>query len=111
MRGTFDPEATYAALDVVAVNGSSFIARRDNPGECPGEGWQLIAATGKRGVAGQKGDAGDRGAKGDPGTSGATIVSWRIDRKHYRAIAKMSDGRELPLELRELFEQFQHDTE
>jgi hypothetical protein len=35
VRGTWDPGASYFTLDVVACNGASFIARRDNPGVCP----------------------------------------------------------------------------
>jgi hypothetical protein len=38
VRGTFIADAKYEQLDVVMLNGSSFIARADNPGECPGEG-------------------------------------------------------------------------
>ena|SRR5215831_15408776 len=38
IRGTFDAKAAYSACDVVACNGASFIARRDNPGVCPGAG-------------------------------------------------------------------------
>jgi hypothetical protein len=43
VRGTYRASDDYAALDVVALNGGSFIARRDDPGECPGEGWQSPA--------------------------------------------------------------------
>jgi hypothetical protein len=41
VRGTFDESARYEQLDVVMINGSSFVATRDNPGPCPGEGWQF----------------------------------------------------------------------
>ena len=41
VRGTYRAGEVYAALDVVALNGCSFIARRDDPGECPGDGWQF----------------------------------------------------------------------
>lgn len=62
-RGTYDPEADYAALDVVAHDGSSWVAKRSTPGSCPGEGWQLIASRGGRGKPGDavKGDRGDPG--------------------------------------------------
>lgn len=62
-RGTYDPEADYAALDVVAHDGSSWVAKRSAPGSCPGEGWQLIASRGGRGKPGDavKGDRGDPG--------------------------------------------------
>jgi hypothetical protein len=108
VRGTFNETAEYRRLDVVALNGGCFIARKDAPGSCPGPRWQLLASQGKRGVAGEKGE---RGAKGDPGLSGATIRDWKIDRARYVATPVMSDGREgPPLELRGLFEQFLADA-
>ena len=95
IRGTFDSQAKYSANDIVACNGASFVARRDNPGVCPGPGWQLIAAQGKRGVA---------GPQGERGASGRSIVSWKVDRQHFLVIPIMSDGKEGPvLELRALF--------
>src|SRR5262249_38036411 len=36
VRGTFDATADYRRLDVVALNGGCFIARKDAPGPCPG---------------------------------------------------------------------------
>jgi len=111
VRGTFDETAEYRRLDVVALNGGCFIARKDAPGPCPGSGWQLLASQGKRGVAGARGERGERGAKGDPGLSGATISGWKVDRARYVATPVMSDGREgPPLELRGLFEQFLKDA-
>jgi hypothetical protein len=45
------------------------------------------------------------------GEATPTIVSWQIDRAHYRAVPTMSDGRAgATLDLRELFEQFQVET-
>jgi hypothetical protein len=49
IRGTYDPNANYHQHDIVARNGGSFIAIKDDPGTCPGEGWQLLAGQGKRG--------------------------------------------------------------
>ena len=107
VRGTFDETADYHRLDVVALNGGSFIALKDTPGPCPGPGWQLLASQGKRGAAGEKGERGPPGPQGDPGLSGATIRDWKIDRARYVATPVMSDGSEgPPLELRGLFEQF-----
>jgi hypothetical protein len=104
VRGTFAEGETYAALDIVALGGSSFIARRDGPGACPGEGWQLIASAGKPGKPGPKGDD---GARGERGSTGPTIIGWRIDREAYTAQPVMSDNSKAPmLELRALFEQF-----
>jgi hypothetical protein len=108
-RGTFDPEAKYWPLDIVALNGGSFIALRDNPGPCPGANWQLLTRQGQRGIAGTKGDRGDRGERGE---SGAKLTRWKIDRKLYLATPVMADGTYGPtLELRPLFEQFQQETE
>jgi hypothetical protein len=104
VRGTFNESADYRRLDVVALNGGSFVALKDKPGPCPGSGWQLIASQGKRGVAGERGSP---GPKGDAGARGATIRDWKIDRARYLATPVMSDGSEgPPLELRGLFEQF-----
>jgi hypothetical protein len=111
VRGTFDESVSYRRLDVVALNGGSFIALKDAPGPCPGPGWQLIASQGKRGAAGEKGERGPPGPRGDAGASGATICDWKIDRTRYVATPVMSDGREgPPLELRGLFEQFLRDA-
>jgi hypothetical protein len=49
VRGLFSDKEIYKALDIVALDGGSFIAKKDNPGPCPGAGWQLIASQGKRG--------------------------------------------------------------
>jgi hypothetical protein len=53
--GTYRDGETYRQLDIVALNGSSFIARHDDPGPCPGDGWQLIASAGRAGKLGPKG--------------------------------------------------------
>jgi hypothetical protein len=112
VRGTWKEDETYAALDIAAVGGSSFIARRDQPGPCPGEGWQLIASAGRKGtqgLPGQRGERGEAGARGLPGVSAPLILGWTIDRKTYTATPILSDQSEAPpLELRGLFEQF-HD--
>jgi hypothetical protein len=101
VRGTYTPVERYTRLDIVALNGSAFIARRDDPGDCPGEDWQLMSAPGKRGQQGPRGERGERGP------SGTIINSWRIDRERYRATPLLSDGTEGPaLELRPLFEQY-----
>ena len=95
IRGTFDPKAKYNLGDVVALDGASFIARRDNPGPCPGSGWQLLARQGGRGIAGPE------GKRGPPG---AVIAGWILDRSNFRVTPRMSDGTlGPPLELRALF--------
>lgn len=76
IRGTYDAETEYRALDVVALNGASFAARRDDPGACPGDGWQLIAAQGKAGKPGERGAIGPKGERGPPG---ASVVALEVD--------------------------------
>jgi len=121
VRGTFDRGTDdYRALDIVMLNGSSFIARRDAPGDCPGDGWQALALVGKRGEKGEsgakgaKGERGEKGERGAPGLDGkaaAQIVAWRADRDSYAVFGVLSDRSETPpLELRPLFEQFESET-
>jgi hypothetical protein len=96
IRGTHDPKAEYLANDMVAKDGGTFVAKRNNPGPLPGDGWQLLAKQGQRGIAGER---------GPPGRDAPTIKSWKVDRQHFLVIPVMSDGREGPtLELRALFE-------
>jgi hypothetical protein len=110
LRGTYDPKESYKRFDIVALNGSSFICKRDDPGECPGSGWQLHASAGRSGGRGEKGDQGPRGMTGErgpKGDSGLSIVGWEIDAANYAAIPVMSNGRKGPaLQLREIFKQF-----
>ena len=112
IRGTYDPVGIYARLDIVALNSSSFIARKDQPGPCPGEGWQLIVSAGKQGRPGPRGARGERGepgSKGGPGAPAPTILAWKVDRESYTVTPIMSDASEVPaIEMRALFEQF-HD--
>lgn len=75
VRGTYAADGEYAALNVVALNGGAFIARKDNPGPCPGEGWQVIAMRGKPGEPGKRGDPGPS-VKGPPGQP---VVGAHID--------------------------------
>lgn len=64
IRETWKEDGEYLALDVVALNGASFAARYDNPGPCPGEGWQIMSMQGKRGAPGEPGKPGQRGETG-----------------------------------------------
>lgn len=74
-RSTWSATESYRRLDVVALDGGAFVALRDDPGPCPGAGWQLMVMRGKPGRPGEKGDAG-RGIKGDPGPA---VVAIEID--------------------------------
>ena len=110
-RGTFKDHSEYASHDIVALNGGSFLALHDKPGVCPGPGWQLLCAQGKRGATGEPGPRGPTGIAGPPGKDAATLVRWDIDRASYSAIPVMSDGTSgPPLNLRGLFEQFQDEV-
>ena len=103
VRGTFDLAEHYAALNIVALNGSAFIARCDDPGECPGDGWQLIASAGR---AGKPGPKGERGEQGPRGMSGASLVRGEVDSANYTMKLIMSDGSEVQLNCRGFFEQY-----
>ena len=97
IRGTHDPKAEYCANDLVAKDGASFVAKRNNPGPLPGDGWQLLARQGARGHVGPQGIAGKDAPR---------IVKWELDVASYTATPIMSDGTKGPgLELRALFEQ------
>jgi len=103
VRATFDADIVYKKLDIVALNYSAFIARQDDPGPCPGDGWQLIA--------GERGAPGPRGEKGPQGEAGVSIVGWEIDAKDYQATPRLSDGTiGPPLAFRPLFEQFYNEA-
>jgi hypothetical protein len=94
-------------LDIVSRDRATFIARCDNPGACPGDGWQVIATQGHRGERGLQGEKGERGPKGEPGVCAPAIVEWKLDRNAYEATPILTDGRSgPPLRLRELFRQF-----
>ena len=110
-RGAFDVYKKYAQLDVVEYEDASYIARRNNPGICPGDGWQLVSRSGRRGPAGERGLQGRKGERGARGEDAPTIASWTLDRKNYRAVPTMSNGTQgATLELRGLFEQFVEET-
>jgi len=113
VRGTYDGNEAYKHLDVVMINGSSFVALKDNPGLCPDSGdWHLLASRGSRGQRGAEGARGLMGLRGERGAAAPTIQSWLLDRARYTATPIMSDGsRGSSLELRALFEQFFAETE
>jgi hypothetical protein len=101
IRGTFNPRERYKALDVVMLNGASFIAQQDDPGVCPGDNWQLSSQQGKRGFPGEKGEPGRNGR------DAARIKSWQIDHTNFVVTPLMDDGNAgPPLYLRELFQAF-----
>jgi hypothetical protein len=83
VRGTYDPKASYSAGDLVALEGSSFLAKRDDPGQCPHSGsWQLVA----------KGSRGVRGERGERGVPGKSISGWIVDRGKCTVTPRFNDG-------------------
>ena len=83
IRGTHDLKADYSIGDVVAKDGASFICKRSSPGPCPGDGWQLLARQGQRGIA---------GPKGEPGAAAPRIVGWVVDRARYTITPLLAGG-------------------
>ncbi len=74
-RGAWNSATSYAQLDAVEHNGSSYVWAGDEAsaaGDEPGvdELWELCAAKGDKG---DKGDKGAKGDKGDPGEAGAEL--------------------------------------
>jgi hypothetical protein len=88
VRGTWSKDADYSKMDVVALGGSSFVARTDRPGACPGDGWQLIAASGNRG---KPGEPGQRGERGPPGAAAASPAALEVDTDGLLTL-RLSDG-------------------
>ena len=102
VRGTFAPNTGYVRGDMVALDGGTFVARKDNPGPCPGDGWQLMARQGQRGIA---------GPEGRRGPAGNVISGWILDRSNFRVTPRLSDGSlGPPLELCALFEPVEDNT-
>lgn len=91
-RGLFDAEASYRKMDVVSFNGSEWRAKRDDPGELPGEGWMLSACRGKRG------ERGGDGIQGKSGEAGTAIVAGYVEDGQTIVLTR-EDGSEIRLEL------------
>jgi hypothetical protein len=118
LRGAYRSDQDYARLDIVTFDGSSYIARQDSPGPCPGEGWCILASaggTGPQGTTGPKGERGPRGLTGEAGPKGgpgAVIVGWSPDYAGFKATPIMSDGSEgSALDLRPFFQVFLDQTQ
>ena len=112
IRGTYDANESYAKLDVVALDGAAFIAKHDNPGVCPGNGWQLMSKQGRQGRPGQPGERGirgEKGEKGDPSEPGPRSVSSELD-DNYNLIRTMSDGSRDVIPLRAAFEKYHREV-
>ena len=97
-RGLYDPGENYGKLDRVAFDGSEWIARYDDPGPLPGDGWMLAARAGSKGKAGP---AGPRGEKGETGIGVADIAV-----RDFSVILELTDGRTHRIDLRGMFERY-----
>src|SRR5262245_61831589 len=103
IKGTYNPRDEYRIGDLVAKDGASFVARKDDPGPCPGEGWQLMARQGGRGIA---------GPRGERGKDAPVIEKWLVNRQDFTVRPIYSNGIFGPvLELQELFAPSQADGE
>jgi hypothetical protein len=69
----------------VSFNGSEWIAKQDDPGDLPGDGWML-------------------GAQGKRGKPGASIASAQIDGFNLKLM--MSDGASVRIDLTKMFETY-----
>lgn len=88
VRGTWSVDQTYRALDVVAMGGAAFAARSDDPGPCPGEGWQMMSRQGK---PGERGERGPKGERGEPGPAAASPVALEVDAEGMLTL-RLADG-------------------
>lgn len=95
-RGLYDPAAEYRAMDVVSFRGSEWRAKKDNPGELPGEDWMLSASRGSRG------ERGERGPVGRDGKAGATLIAGYVDPDQMKMTLTKDDGSELIIDLYDL---------
>jgi hypothetical protein len=104
IRGTYDVYAKYQKLDVIVSDGAAFIASKDDPGLCPGSGWQMLSRQGKRGQRGEKGERGPKGDQGPPG-EWPQLVSSEIDENYNLTILRSDNSLEI-IPLRPAFERF-----
>lgn len=90
-KGTYSASTPYGALDVVAYEGSSYLALKDIQGVTPtndGENWMLLA---------EKGDQGDQGDQGIQGLTGeaagfGTVTATVDDTSGTPAVNVQTDG-------------------
>jgi len=93
-RGGWNAEEQYFQLDRVTLNGSEWVAKYDDPGPLPGNGWML-------GAQRARGRPGDRGEQGPPGIG---IKTARLN--EWSLVLVLADGTECGLDLRPLFERY-----
>ena len=105
VRGTWQANESYSALDVCVHDGASWIAKHSNPGPLPGEGWQIMATRGKTGAPGPIGPRGEQGPLGLRGEPGMNLNGWLVE--GFRITPILGGGMPGPtLNLRPLFQRF-----
>jgi integrin beta 3 len=91
-QGRYEETATYLKGDAVAADGSLWLAKYDEPGPLPGDGWMLAVK------AGGKGRPGDRGLQGPPG---AGVIEARFE--GMTLVLGTDDGRAVRVDMRPAF--------
>ena len=92
--GNYSAEKDYRCLDIVALDGSSFIACCDFPGKCPGKEWQLLAGVGPPGPQDPQGEKGES-VVGPPGKL-PIVKPWRAEAVFYQGDVLPSGDRGKP---------------
>ncbi|MGD9924216.1 MAG: hypothetical protein AB7V13_22665 [Pseudorhodoplanes sp.] len=93
IEGTFDATRQYARLAVVALGGASFIAKYNNPGPCPGDGWQLFCSQGKAGKPGPRGGVRSMQVDGEGMFSVVNADGSIVKCDFYSVLAKVQGSR------------------
>jgi hypothetical protein len=110
--GTYTAYGKYSKLDIVASDGAAFIARRDNPGLCPGDGWLLLSRQGKPGRRGEPGPAGRDGKNAE--TRVIRLQGWQVDAANFVITPLVLDGTRTiegpELSLRPMFERYHEEA-
>lgn len=109
MRGLYEPGAEYLKGDVVARDGGSWIAVKDEPGDLPGEGWRQLTQKGKRGDRGEKGERGQPGIKGPPGDPGPAVIDLSVD--GFVLVVTSADGSTVAVDLAQMFQNYRDQSE
>lgn len=103
-RGLYDPDAQYERLNIVAMDGGSYVALRDEPGPCPGDGWRLLVSRGKPGKPGEPGPKStEPGPRGDPGVG---IADIDIVPESFALVVTFTDGHVMARDVRPWFEAY-----
>jgi len=83
------------------------MAKVSDPGECPGQDWQIFSTKGERGKPGERGPMGERGPRGERGDAGPNFKGWDVDNANFTITPIMGDGSNGPtLNLRPLLRKF-----